>query len=213
MTADATRSRASRVLAVLVSLLFLFASLPELPVGWFSALLLLLVPVLLVPVLLKWGPSLLSVGYLRIPILVSVAVFVASILSRAADGVGDLVAVSSIVVTVFMVLLIICSRQTPKTRKVSRLRIGMFSAIGLYGLCLRIALYSSFANMKQGDFWVAWLPFQQSLILRPPYDFYLVARLIPALLWMSLLAVLIFSGLYFWQRNSELERKGSPELS
>jgi hypothetical protein len=201
MTAGPIRRSASRVLATLVTLLFLFASLPEPPLGWFSRLLLFLVPVLLMPVLLKWGPSLPSIGYLRVAILISAALFAASLLSRAAER-GDLGEVG-FTVTVLIALVIICGRQTPKARKSSLLRVGVFSAIALFGLCLRIALYSSFANMKRGDFWVAWLPFQQSLILPPPYDFYIVARLIPALLWMSLLAALIFSGLYFWQRNSE----------
>jgi hypothetical protein len=55
MTAGPIRRGASRVLATLVTLLFLFARLPEPPLGWFSRLLLFLVPVLLMPVSAEVG--------------------------------------------------------------------------------------------------------------------------------------------------------------
>lgn len=60
----------------------------------------------------------------------------ASVLSRAADQVGDSVAVI-FMVTVLIMLLIICSRETPRTQNASRLRIGMFFAIGLIRTLLK----------------------------------------------------------------------------
>jgi hypothetical protein len=200
MTPEANQSRAPKVLAVLVILLFLFASLPEPPLGWVSALLFLLVPLVLVPVLLKWGPSLPSVGRLRIAIFVSAAVFVASLLSRAAefeDSEHGVFVATTCVVLVLTALLIACSRFTPETWKSSLLRIGVFSAIALFGLCSRIARHRHFANMKDGDFFVVWLPFRLSIILPHPYDFYVVGNLITRLLWISMVAAIVLSGAYF----------------
>jgi hypothetical protein len=82
-----------------------------------------------------------------------------------------------------------------------------FSQSVLFGLCLRIAIYRNFANTKQGDFFVVWLPFRLSMILPHPYDFYVVSTLVTKLLWIWFLTALVFAGLYFWQRNLELKKK------
>jgi hypothetical protein len=93
----------------------------------------------------------------------------------------------------------------------------VFSAIALFGLCSRIAGHRHFANMKDGDFFVVWLPFRLSIILPHPYDFYVVGDLITRLLWISMVAAIVLSGAYFWRRNAELnskmKRNGLPELS
>jgi hypothetical protein len=71
--------------------------------------------------------------------------------------------------------------------------------------------------MKDGDFFVVWLPFRLSIILPHPYDFYVVGDLITRLLWISMVAAIVLSGAYFWRRNAELnskmKRNGLPELS
>ncbi len=196
VTVERNQRRISPIITTLATLLFLLGSLPlsdGLPLVWSASLLLLLSGVLV-----KWGPVLSSLGSGRIPLLLSVAVFTTSILSRAAER-GDLLPVS-IMCAAALVLVVICCRLAPRSETSSRLRVAALVAIGAFALCLRTALYSNFASMKQGDFWVVDLPFKQVLVLPHPYDFYVVARFLPLLLWAAMLASMLGSGLYLWLR-------------
>ena len=196
MTLERNQRRTSPLITTLATLVFLLSSLPLgaglSPVWWASLLL------LLGGVLVKWGPALSSLGAGRIPLLLSVAVFTTSILSRAAER-GEFLLVSTLCAAALALAATLC-RLAPRNVTSSRLRLAALVAIGAFALCLRTALHSSMSSMKQGDFWVVDLPFQHALVLPHPYDFYVVARFFPLLLWASMLASMIGSGLYLWLR-------------
>lgn len=200
MIPHATQMRASRVLAVLTTLLFLFASLPfghGLSPGWFVALLLLLISVLL-----KWGPRLLALGYARIVVLGAVGLFLTSLVNRSVE-LGEVVVVG-IVIGVLLILFIVVSRSEALTATSACLRAVTIGAMGLFALSLNWSGHRALANMREGDFFVVDVPLLNRLVLPHPYDFYFVEYLIPCVLLVSLVCSVIGSGLYFWKRNSDL---------
>src|SRR5271169_6896758 len=133
LTLEENRRRTPLILTTLATVLFVLGSLPlgdGLPLVW-SVLLLLM----LSGALVKWGPALSSLGAGRIPLLGSLALFITSLLSRAA-GRGDLLQVS-IIFTAALALVGTLCRLTPRTVTSSRLRVAVLAAIGVFALCLR----------------------------------------------------------------------------
>jgi hypothetical protein len=196
----------AQILASLATVVFLLGSLPlgdGLGPVWWGVLLLLLSGALV-----RWGPELSSAGAGRIPLLVSVAVFTTSMLSSA-EARGELLLISIICTTTLIVLGGLL-RLVPTTASLSRLRVAALVAIAAFAFCLRTALHSGLACMKQGDFWVVDLPFKQALILPHPYDFYVVERGVRLFLWAAMLASLGVSALYFylWRRLRHVNAGG-----
>jgi hypothetical protein len=208
VTRDATRKRGPQVLAILVTFLLLVVSLPfgdGLSLRWFSALLLLLVSALL-----KWGPRLLALGFARIGVLGALAVFLSSLINRSVER-GDGVVIGT-VIGILLLLFIIVSRSEAMTATSAYLRTFTLCSMALLTLSLKWSGHRVMASMKQGDFWMVNVPFLNRLVLPHPYDFYIVSRLIPCIVLVSLVCSVMGSGLYFLRRNSELKRKGAAEL-
>jgi hypothetical protein len=209
VTRDATQKRGPQVLAVFVTLLLLIVSLPfgdGLSLGWFIALLLLLVSVLL-----RWGPRLLALGFARIGVLGAVAVFLTSLLNRSVER-GDSV-VTGIAVGILLLLFIVVSRSEAMTATSAYLRTFTLCSMALFALSLKWSGHRVMASMKQGDFWMVNAPFLNRIVLPHPYDFCVVSWLIPSAVLASFVCLVMGSGLYFLRRNSELKRKRAAELS
>jgi hypothetical protein len=118
---------------VFVTLLLLIVSLPfgdGLSLGWFIALLLLLVSVLL-----RWGPRLLALGFARIGVLGAVAVFLTSLLNRSVER-GDSV-VTGIAVGILLLLFIVVSRSEAMTATSAYLRTFTLCSMALFALSLK----------------------------------------------------------------------------
>lgn len=148
-------------------------------------------------ILLRWALLLPLVVPARVALAISLSLFVTSVLSRAASR-GVLIVVS-VIVALCLVCLTIVARKAMVDQRA--LKAVVFSAIAVVGLALRVLLYTSFGNMKQGDFWTVHLPFNQALILPHPYD-RLVPALIPVVLWSSLLLAVGLSAFSLRRQNS-----------